>query len=182
MSDSGKYDDEKALFRAEMADAKPLRHNRRAPVKKPPPPPVVRPASTTDELIESERFSAMLEPELVGNEEMLSFRRAGIQHRQFAKLRTGRIHLEAELDLHGMTLIKAEPTLAQFLDQCQQQRIRYVRIIHGKGWGSRDNKPVLKSKINQWLRQSQMVLAFCSATINDGGAGAVYVMLRRPRA
>lgn len=180
MSDSSKDDDEKALFRAEMADAKPLRHNRRAPVKKTPPP-VIRQSSPVNEAAGSERFSAMLEPELVGNEEMLSFRRAGIQHRQFAKLRTGRIHLEAELDLHGMTLIKAEPTLAQFLDQCQQQRIRYVRIIHGKGWGSRDNKPVLKSKINQWLRQSQMVLAFCSATINDGGAGAVYVMLRRPR-
>lgn len=180
MSDSGKLDDEKALFRAEMADAKPLRHNRRAPVKKAEPP-VIRPASPIEGAFASERFSAMLEPELVGNEEMLGFRRAGIQHRQFAKLKSGRIHLEAELDLHGMTLLKAEPALAQFLDQCQQQRIRYIRIIHGKGWGSRDNKPVLKSKVNQWLRDSQMVLAFCSATITDGGAGAVYVMLRRPR-
>ena len=53
-----------------------------------------------------------------------------------------------------MTLSKAEPVLSQFLEQCQQQQIRCVRIIHGKGWGSRDNKPVLKSKLNHWLRQA----------------------------
>jgi DNA-nicking Smr family endonuclease len=89
------------------------------------------------------------------------------------------VHLEAELDLHGLTLAKAEPTLSQFLEQCQEQKIRCVRIIHGKGWGSRDNKPVLKSKLNHWLRQSDAVLAFCSATIEDGGTGALYVLLKR---
>ncbi len=178
MSDSSKYDDEKALFRAEMADAKPLRHNRRAPVKKPPPP-VVRQQSTMDELVGSESFSAMVEPEMVGNEEKLSFRRPGIQHRQFAKLRTGKVHIEAELDLHGLTSERADPMLSAFLAECQQQQIRCVRIIHGKGWSSRDNRPVLKSKVNFWLRQHDDVLAFCSATVEDGGTGALYVLLKR---
>lgn len=178
MSDTGKFDEEKALFRAEMADATPLRHNRRAPVKKTPPP-AVRQPSTMEEQTDTERFSAMLEPEMVGNEEQLSFRRSGIQHKQFAKLRTGKIHIEAELDLHGLTSERAEPMLAAFLAQCQQQQIRYARIIHGKGWSSRDNRPVLKSKVNFWLRQHADVLAFCSATVEDGGTGALYVLLKR---
>lgn len=178
MTDSSKYDEEKALFRAEMADAKRLRHNRRAPVKKPPPP-VVRKSVTADEPPVSEPFSAMVEPELVGNEEVLSFRRPGIQHRQFAKLRSGKVHIEAELDLHGLTSERADPMLSAFLAECQQQQIRCVRIIHGKGWSSRDNRPVLKSKVNFWLRQHEDILAFCSATVEDGGTGALYVLLKR---
>ena len=91
----------------------------------------------------------------------------------------GKVHIDAELDLHGLTAVRAEPILAMFLAECQQQQIRSVRIIHGKGWGSRDNRPVLKSKVNYWLRQSDAVLAFCSATIEDGGTGALYVLLKR---
>ena len=89
------------------------------------------------------------------------------------------MHIEAELDLHGLTAERAEPMLATFLAECQQQQIRCVRVIHGKGWGSRDNRPVLKSKVNYWLRQSDAVLAFCSATIEDGGTGALYILLKR---
>jgi DNA-nicking Smr family endonuclease len=54
-----------------------------------------------------------------------------------------------------------------------------VRIIHGKGNGSRHRGPVLKQKINHWLRQRDEVLAFCSARPMDGGTGAIYVLLRR---
>jgi DNA-nicking Smr family endonuclease len=56
-----------------------------------------------------------------------------------------------------------------------------VRIIHGKGHGSHQRKPVLKGKVDHWLRQRRDVLAFCSARQADGGTGAVYVLLRRPR-
>jgi DNA-nicking Smr family endonuclease len=94
-------------------------------------------------------------------------------------MRQGKIHIGAALDLHGMTVEKAEPELIDFLIACQQQQIRFARIIHGKGWGSQDNKPVLKGKVNHWLRQSGLVLAFCSAIIKDGGTGAVYVLIRK---
>ncbi|MCX4187713.1 Smr/MutS family protein [Methylophaga sp. OBS4] len=171
-------DDEKALFRAEMRDTKPIRHDHLLQ-QKPKPKPETRRQRPTDPEFSGEAFSDMFVPDTVGNEEYLEYRGSGIQHKLFSKLRSGKIHIEAELDLHGMTLAVAEPTLGQFLEACQQEHIRCVRIIHGKGLGSRDNKPVLKSKLNFWLRQSEIVLAFCSATVDDGGTGALYVLLKR---
>jgi DNA-nicking Smr family endonuclease len=55
-----------------------------------------------------------------------------------------------------------------------------VRIIHGKGLSSAGKLPVLKGKVDAWLRQMDAVLAFCSARRNDGGTGALYVLLKRP--
>jgi len=167
-----------ALFREEMRDATPIRHDSLLHAKPKPEPKAGRYRPQAED-ISGEAFSDMFAPETVGNQEYLEYQGQGIQHRQFAKLRAGKVHLEAELDLHGMTLMKAEPALSRFLELCQQQQIRCVRIIHGKGWGSKDNKPVLKSKLNHWLRQSASVLAFCSATVEDGGTGALYVLLRR---
>lgn len=178
MSNDKKIDEELELFRAEIRDAKPLKQDRLVHHKAPPAPKVRKP-SADDVNNNKTDFSDMFSTDFVGNEEFLEYRGQGIQNRQFSKLKSGRVHLEAELDLHGLTLAKAEPTLSHFLDQCQEQKIRCARIIHGKGWGSRDNKPVLKSKLNHWLRQSDVVLAFCSATIEDGGTGALYVLLKR---
>ncbi|HEC74681.1 MAG TPA: DNA mismatch repair protein MutS [Methylophaga aminisulfidivorans] len=171
-------DDEFDLFRKEMRDTIRLRHNRLVHDKPKPVAKAVR-RHIVEDALESEAFSDMFAPDLVGNEEYLEYRGPGIQHRLFTKLKHGKVHLEAELDLHGMTIAKAEPALSQFLELCHQQNIRCARIIHGKGWGSRDNKPVLKSKLNHWLRQSGLVLAFCSATIDDGGTGALYVLIRK---
>ncbi len=173
-----KENDDFALFREEMRDATPIRHNSQL-VERPKPEVKTRRKRTIEHEVTGQAFSDMFAPDTVGNEEYLEYRGPGIQHKLFSKLRTGKVHLEAELDLHGMTIAKAEPALGQFLDLCQQQQIRCVRIIHGKGWGSRDNKPILKSKINYWLRQSPAVLAFCSATVEDGGTGALYVLLKR---
>ena len=171
-------DDDFALFRQEVKDAQPLRQNR-AQIETPQKTSVrlMRTASQTPRL--QDPFSTLIEAELVGNEETLSYQGEGVQHRLFSKLRTGRIHLEAELDLHGLTLDAARMTLADFIQQCQIQQIRCVRLIHGKGWTSREQKPVLKSHLNQWLRQHPAILAFHSATVEDGGTGALYVLLRR---
>lgn len=57
--------------------------------------------------------------------------------------------------------------------------MRVVRIIHGKKNSSEGKMPVLKGKVNSWLRQKSEVLAFCSARPNDGGTRAVYVLLKR---
>ena len=56
---------------------------------------------------------------------------------------------------------------------------RCVRIVHGKGLSSEGKLPVLKVKVNSWLRQKDDVLAFCSARPQDGGTGAVYVLLKK---
>ena len=77
-----------------------------------------------------------------------------------------------------MTVVTAEKYLNHFLESCQQNNYRYVKIIHGKGIGSTDKRPVIKNKLNEWLRINQDILAFCSAKADDGGTGAVYVLLR----
>ncbi|RMD71241.1 MAG: DNA mismatch repair protein MutS, partial [Gammaproteobacteria bacterium] len=59
------------------------------------------------------------------------------------------------------------------------RRYRCVRIVHGKGRRSA-RQPVLKQKVNGWLRARDEVLAFCSARPHHGGTGALYVLLRRP--
>jgi len=56
-----------------------------------------------------------------------------------------------------------------------------VRIVHGKGLGSRNREPVLKGKLRKWLPRRQEVLACCQAPANDGGSGAVWLLLKAKR-
>jgi DNA-nicking Smr family endonuclease len=83
------------------------------------------------------------------------------------------------LDLHGKTSAEAREFLGEFLLQCQHENVRHVLIIHGKGKDSAI--PVLKNKLNNWLRQTEQVIAFCTATPRHGGSGALYLLLRRQR-
>ena len=110
----------------------------------------------------------------------MSFVRNGIQTSVLRKLRNGQIRMEEELDLHGHTVIEAERALRNFLFRAQApDRQRGVRIIHGKGLGSPEGKPVLKKNVREWLYQNESVLASCQAKSADGGSGAVHVLLRR---
>lgn len=108
----------------------------------------------------------------------LNFYRAGVQHQVLRKLRRGEYKIEDELDLHGMTVAQAKIALRKFINNKRDGRRHCIRIIHGKGHGSKDNIPVLKNKINIWLKQFEETLAFCSAKVSDGGTGAVYVLLK----
>lgn len=118
-------------------------------------------------------------PDPVGMGDILSFRRPGVQKRVLNRLGKGQLTVEEELDLHGMNAVPARKKLFSFLDYCVSEGIRCIRIIHGKGRGSRDNKPVIKNMLNDLLREHENVLAFTSAPLKDGGSGAVYVLLKR---
>jgi DNA-nicking Smr family endonuclease len=164
-----------ALFQKEMEDAVPHEHDKTTPYKpklKPIPLPP-NPKAMGDDL--SDHF---VDLNLETGEE-LEFIRPGIQHRLFQELRRGRIPPESMLDLHGLRVIEARKALAGFLAHAIRYRLRVIQIIHGKGSRSEDQQPILKQKINQWLRQRDEVLAFCSAPHFDGGTGAVYVLLSR---
>jgi len=171
-----------ALFQAEMADIEPLSPDQRVIIKPEPPQPMTTFNSKPEAHFIDSHYSEGYEPQTLGNEEFLSFQRSGIQHSLFKQLRNGQLKTEAQLDLHGMTISIAHQQLADFIYECRKDRLRCVRIIHGKGWGSKDNKPILKTKLNAWLQQEDNVLAFCSTPIEDGGTGAVYVLLRRIKA
>jgi len=107
----------------------------------------------------------------------LSYRREGVAASALRRLRRGEYAVLDELDLHGMTQDEARVALGGFLAEAAQHGRRCVRIIHGKGRGSGHRGPVLKSAVNRWLRRHGDVRAFCSARRNDGGTGALYVLL-----
>ena len=119
------------------------------------------------------------EPADIETGDELLFMRPGLQHSVMRKLRRGQYAIEAELDLHGNTVPEARENIVAFLNHSRARGIRCVRIIHGKGKSSEGKLPVLKGKVNAWLRQKNEVLAFCSSRPNDGGTGAVYVLLRK---
>jgi DNA-nicking Smr family endonuclease len=174
--DPDKDNEDKDLFRQAMQGVKPLKADNRIRHRPPPRKPARRrPDNEPAEF--SERFtSAMYEQQCPDN---LYFERAGgAQKSVIRKLRTGKLAVDATLDLHGLTIEEARQHLIDFIEECRQFGYRHVIIIHGKGYRSQD-KPVIKPMVNRWLQQAHEVLAFCSAQPKDGGTGAVYVLLRK---
>ena len=164
------------LFLEQVEGTQPMRHELAEPYRRRPPP-IPRPREP--ELPEDGTQPPLAESE-VETHDFLLFVRPGVQHRLLADLERGAIEVGLEVDLHGLSVELARRTLAEFLAECAHRRIRCARIIHGKGQRSSGRQPILKQKINYWLRLYDQVLAFCSATRNDGGTGAVYVLLRNP--
>ena len=109
----------------------------------------------------------------------LRFHRQHVGRRTMRKLTRGGYSVQAEIDLHGMTLAEAKPRLRDFINYSADQGHLCVRVVHGKGLGSGDRGPVLKNAVNSWLRKWDAVLAFVSTRQAHGGTGAVYVLLQR---
>ncbi len=119
----------------------------------------------------------LTEPDQVEATTILSFTRPGLQHKLLRKLRQGLIITEAELDLHGLNMVQAHHALHVFFENCQHKNLRWIRIIHGKGYRS-EGRPILKNYVNQWLKHNLAVLGFHSANFRTGGVGAVNVLLK----
>jgi DNA-nicking Smr family endonuclease len=170
--------EDRALFRDSVGPVTRVGHDRVLPTRKPPAP---RPrfALADERAVLQDALSDLFEPWELDTGEELGFARPGLQHGLLRKLRRGQFSVGAELDLHGMTVPVARQAVSEFLHQCRLRHIRCVRIIHGKGRGSRNQGPVLKGKVDHWLRQRDEVLAFATARPVDGGTGAVYVLLKR---
>lgn len=115
--------------------------------------------------------------ELVTAETKLKFSRSGVQPKILRELRLGKLPQNHILDLHGRTMDESREDLSKFIAFCLDHHDRCVRIIHGKGRPG--SEPVLKNYVNSWLQQHPAVLAFCSARSNEGGTGAVYVLLKK---
>ncbi len=172
-------DDDADLFRRALADAKPLRAARRAEevVRKPAPNARFSRADEVAALRES--LEADIDDTESHSGETLRFRRPTVGRRTMRKLARGSFSVQAEIDLHGMTVSEAKPRLQAFIESCARDGRLCVRVVHGKGRGSGARGPVLKQKVNRWLRQWDAVLAFVSTRQVHGGTGAIYVLLRQ---
>lgn len=177
--------DDGALLDRAMAGVKPLASRARIE----PPTPASEPRTVMSE--EAEALAALAD--LVSGEthfdvtdtrEYLEGAVVGLDPGLVRKLRRGDFVRQAHLDLHGMIADEARPAVDRFLLASVQKGLRCVLIVHGKGLNSKDQTPVLKEKLKGWLSRGQaavLVLAFATARPHDGGAGALYVLLRRDR-
>jgi len=171
--------DEKKAFEDAMRGVKPLKHRKNKSNPALPQQKKIRIRSIDEDASEEKSFVFSEVDRLipVDSEESISYVRGDISEKVLRKLRRGQYNVEAVLDLHGRTVAEAREALSAFLLRCQRNHVMTLLIIHGKG--HKLSKPVLKNKLNHWLRETSQVLAFCSALPKDGHRGALYVLLRR---
>ncbi len=171
-------EDDLKEFRRAVADVEPLQRERRAGDAKQRPKPRARFSKADEKAVLAESLEDDVEAMEHGSGIALRFSRPSVGRRTMRKLARGGYSVQAEIDLHGMTVAEARPRLADFIQQCASQGKLCVRVVHGKGLGSGHRGPVLKSAVNRWLRRWDCVLAFVSTRQVDGGTGAVYVLLQ----
>lgn len=177
--DDSADDDEASIFRQAMTAARPLEPDVRAPDFKPRPKPRARFRRKDDQAVLRESLEADIDEIETCAGEALRFHRASVGRRTMRKLSRGNFSVQDEVDLHGMTVPEAKAQLREFVSESVFRGYTCVRVVHGKGLGSGHRGPVLKGKVNNWLRRWDDVLAFVSTRQVHGGTGAVYVLLRK---
>ena len=176
--------DEDRLFAEAMSGVMPIDERDESL----PPEPRLKPKPSREEQEEAEVMQALRD--LVEGEAPLAIHQTdeaiegavdGLDSRIMDKLRRGEFSVQDHLDLHGFTRDEARDRVEAFLLEAIALRKRCVLIIHGRGHGSKDHIPVLKNALKSWLQRRALrkqILAFSTAQPFDGGAGAIYVLLR----
>ncbi len=163
------HSNDRAIWAEAMRDVTPLR-GRSAPI--PPPAPI----STSEPQRIIENGSGAPNPEPIE-------RFAGIDRANAERLKRGLHPIEARLDLHGMTQAEAHNELLEFVETSYHGGRRCLLVITGRGL-SPEGPGVLKSAVPRWLAEARIrrrILAISAAQPRHGGAGALYVLLRRQR-
>ena len=161
--------DDRVLWRDAVRSVTPLR-GRSAPVS---------PASVSPPLATAEESHAGVQ---VRPPPLDHF--SGIDRANAERLKRGLHRVEARLDLHGKTQAEAHHALATFIDSSSEAGRRCVLVITGRGLGP-SGPGVLKNAVPRWLEGVELrrkILAIAPAQPRDGGAGALYLLLRRHRA
>jgi len=114
----------------------------------------------------------------IDSDENASYLRGGHSPDIVKKLKKGYWTIQGTIDLHGLVSEEAKEYVVNFIQECKKKKVRCIRIIHGKGYGSINKEPVLKKKVRNWLCQKDEVIAFAEAPKHDGGSGVVIVLLK----
>ncbi|WP_012071906.1 DNA endonuclease SmrA [Marinomonas sp.] len=175
-------EDETSLFAQEVAGIKPLKKSEVYLGKKGPQVDFL--ARQKAALIAKEADRNHLSQDYVEKVEpndVLEYKRSGVQDGVFKRLRQGKYGIDARLDLHRHTVAQAREQVYQFVDDCMRNDIRVAIVVHGKGdrTPDPDSQAMIKSHINKWLRELDAVMAFHSAQRHHGGLGAVYVLFKK---
>ena len=175
--------DEEALLREALAGVKPLNGAARVPLERRTNRAIV---SEDDEVIAqlSDLVSGQAPFDITETDEYVEGMRVGLDPRLLSQLRHGEFAMQSHIDLHGMTQPAAYQALTDFILDSVRKGLRSVLVVHGRGLGSPGGRPVLKHAAGNWLSHGTIgghVLAFTTARAQDGGAGAMYVLLRREK-
>ena len=125
-----------------------------------------------------------VEFELEYTEEFMYGYVRGLDIKTFQQLKSGSLSVAAHLDMHGMTSDQAQESLLFFIRESYLQNHRCVLVVTGRGINSPGGQSILRREAEVWLTRDplkRVVLAFCTAQPKDGGAGAVYVLLRKQK-
>ena len=171
--------DDEALLREALKDVAPIPDPGKATLRRQPPRPVAVQRLRDNEQVLQDSLSdhIPLEAGLETGDELV-FLRDGLSNVVVRKLRRGHWVTQDQLDLHGLRSGEARQLMVAFLNEALAKGLRCVRIVHGKGLRSENREPVLKRKVGNWLAQRDEVLAFVQARPEDGGSGAVVVLLK----
>ncbi|MBG9388086.1 Smr/MutS family protein [Caenimonas aquaedulcis] len=170
---------ERDLFVRAAGAVKPMRTPQRANLAPDPPAPIPVQQQLDDQRVLHEALSDQFDAStLLDVDDALSFRRPGVGTDVTRDLRKGKWSIQGEIDLHGLRREEAREALSEFMRGAQKRGWRCVRIVHGKGLGSPGKTPVLKGRVQSWLIQKNEVMAFVQARGDEGGAGAVVVLLK----
>ena len=170
---------ERTLFVRAAVNVQPIREHRRVDLGPGQPAPIAVQQQLDDQRVLREAISDEFDAStLLDVDDALSFRRPGIGTEVTRKLRKGEWSLQGEIDLHGLRREEAREALSSFIRDAHRRGWRCVRVVHGKGLGSPGKTPVLKGRVQSWLIQKNEVLAFVQARGDEGGAGALVVLLK----
>ncbi|WP_257167609.1 Smr/MutS family protein [Bradyrhizobium sp. SRS-191] len=176
----GLSEDERTLWETVARQVKPLRKTSR-PVR--PHPPMATAEPQPDKPMTTPRPIAPLvvpKPAKPAIPPLVSLGR-----KERSKLSRGRSEIDARLDLHGMTQSRAHQALHHFLHRAQHDGLTFVLVITGKGTiGADPERGVLRRQVPHWLSLPEfraLIVGFEEAHVGHGGAGALYVRIRRPR-
>lgn len=178
--------DDTQLLQEALRDVRPLTGPRHAPPA-PAEPGLTRAIVSEDAEVLAELSDLVAgqgEFDITETEEYVEGARTGLDPRLIIRLRRGEFPVEAHLDLHGMTQPDSKQALHEFIHESIRKGRRTVLVVPGRGLGSPGGRPVLKHAAVQWLSHGALsgyVLGFVTARPTDGGAGALYVLLRRDR-
>ena len=170
---------ERTLFVRAAGEVQAIRGHQRVHLAPDQPPPIAVQQQLDEQRVLQEAISDEFDAStLLDIDDALSFRRPGIGTDVTRKLRKGGWSIQGEIDLHGLRREEAREALSGFVRDAHRRGWRCVRVVHGKGLGSPGKMPVLKGKVHSWLIQKNEVLAFVQARGDEGGAGALVVLLK----
>ncbi len=173
-------DDDAAVFLERMGEVTPLAVKGRSVL--PPRHPTPSSPAVNDNM--ASLMENKLEFSVSFTDEYFEGHIVGLDMMTIEKLRSGQFSPEAHLDLHGLNSFQAFESLRGFMRSCWFKSLRSVLVIPGRGHNSLNGIGILRNKLQTWLTQEpfkRVVLAFCTAQPSDGGAGGVYVLLRKYR-